>query len=117
MIDLVVKHHLSGRIRFKVAALIHFPDIEEWIKQSLLAIQGIRDVRINQAAASIVVHYDTQLLHVETLEARLSQLDFTQAEQTEIEHQYTRGDIAMNVIGILSSVLLPNKWGACTDTL
>ena len=114
MIDLVVKHHLSGRIRFKVAALIHFPDIEEWIKQSLLAIQGIRDVRINQAAASIVVHYDTQLLHVETLEARLSQLDFTQAEQTEIEHQYTRGDIAMNVIGILSTALLPNKWGALT---
>jgi len=114
MINPVVKHHLTGRIRFKVAALKQHADIEDWIKQSLLAIQGIKDVRVNQLAASIVVNYDAKLLTPETLESRLAALNLEQATTTEIEHQYTRGDIAMNVIGTLSAALLPNKWGALT---
>lgn len=114
MINLVVKHHVAGRIRFKVSELAKYPDIEEWITQSLLAIQGIKEVRVNQAATSVVINYDNQILHADILEARLAQLNFAQADQTEIEHQFTRGDIAMNVIGTLSAALLPNKWGALT---
>ncbi|WP_114764963.1 heavy metal translocating P-type ATPase [Vibrio rhodolitus] len=112
MIGLQIKHHFPGRVRFKVSELKQHHDIGEWVKHSLMAIQGIRDVRVNEAACSIVIEYDTTLLNSKVLNARLAQLDFSQAEQQETEHEYTRGDIAMNVIGTLAAAMLPNKWGA-----
>ncbi|OLQ93102.1 metal transporter [Vibrio panuliri] len=114
MIGLQIKHHFPGRVRFKVRELKAHLDIGDWIKQSLMAIQGIRDVRVNQVACSIAIEYDTSLLSSKVLEARLEQLDFSQAESQESEHQYTRGDVAMNVIGTLAAAMLPNKWGAVT---
>lgn len=112
MIGLQVKHHFPGRIRFKVAALRQYSDVGCWIKTSLLAIQGINDVRVNEEANSIVVDYDTQLLKASTVESRLAQLDFAAADQENTEHEYTRGDIAMNVIGTIAAALLPSKWAA-----
>ncbi|BDM64222.1 ATPase P [Shewanella sp. NFH-SH190041] len=113
MIGLQVKHHFPGRIRFKVVALKQYRDIGDWIKQSLMAIQGIRDVRVNDGAYSIVIEYDKNLLNSKTVEARLAQLDLTLSQATDKdEHQFTRGDIAMNIIGTLSAAMLPQKWGA-----
>ncbi|MGF1909410.1 heavy metal translocating P-type ATPase [Vibrio kasasachensis] len=114
MIGLQVKHHFPGRVRFKVTALKEHQAIGEWIKHSLLAIQGIRDVRVNEVACSVVIEYDQTILSRKVLESRLAQLDFSHAETHDSEHQYTRGDIAMNVIGTLAAVFLPNKWGAVT---
>lgn len=36
MIDLQVKHHFPGRVRFKVPALKQHSDIGNWIKQACL---------------------------------------------------------------------------------
>ncbi|EKO3833380.1 heavy metal translocating P-type ATPase [Vibrio harveyi] len=112
MISIQVKHHFPGRIRFKASALRHHKDVATWIETSLMAIQGISAVRVNESAQSVVVEYDTQLLQAKTVEERLSQLDLAEATQEEAEHKFTRGDIAMNVIGTIAAALLPNKWGA-----
>ncbi|HDM8154365.1 TPA: heavy metal translocating P-type ATPase [Vibrio harveyi] len=112
MISIQVKHHFPGRIRFKASALRHNRDVGTWIETSLMAIQGISAVRVNESAQSVVVEYDTQLLQAKTVEERLSQLDLAEATQEEAEHKFTRGDIAMNVIGTIAAALLPNKWGA-----
>ncbi|WP_199451100.1 heavy metal translocating P-type ATPase [Vibrio harveyi] len=112
MISIQVKHHFPGRIRFKASALRHHKDVGTWIETSLMAIQGISVVRVNESAQSVVVEYDTQLLQAKTVEERLSQLDLAEATQEEAEHKFTRGDIAMNVIGTIAAALLPNKWGA-----
>ncbi|HEQ3587323.1 TPA: heavy metal translocating P-type ATPase [Vibrio harveyi] len=112
MISIQVKHHFPGRIRFKASALRHHRDVGTWIETSLMAIQGISAVRVNESAQSVVVEYDTQLLQAKTVEERLSQLDLAEATQEEAEHKFTRGDIAMNVIGTIAAALLPNKWGA-----
>ncbi|MCQ9075520.1 heavy metal translocating P-type ATPase [Vibrio harveyi] len=112
MISIQVKHHFPGRIRFKASALRHHKDVGTWIETSLMAIQGISAVRVNESAQSVVVEYDTQLLQAKTVEERLSQLDLVEATQEEAEHKFTRGDIAMNVIGTIAAALLPNKWGA-----
>ncbi len=114
MIGIQVKHHFPGRVRFKVPALRQHSDISEWVKTSLLAIQGISRVRVNESAHSIVIEYDTQLLKARTVEERISQLDLTQAESETSEHEFTRGDVAMNVIGNIAAALMPNKWGALT---
>ncbi|NOH30966.1 MULTISPECIES: heavy metal translocating P-type ATPase [Vibrio] len=114
MIGPQVRHHFPGRIRFKVKELRQYPDIGEWIKTSLMAIQGIKRVRVNELALSIVVEYDTDLLKPSTIEERVTQLNFQDAEAEESEHEYTRGDIAMNVLGTIAAALLPNKWGALT---
>ncbi|MGR5516810.1 heavy metal translocating P-type ATPase [Vibrio harveyi] len=112
MISIQVKHHFPGRIRFKASALRHHENVGTWIETSLMAIQGISAVRVNESAQSVVVEYDTQLLQAKTVEERLSQLDLAEATQEEAEHKFTRGDIAMNVIGTIAAALLPNKWGA-----
>ncbi|MFT5879939.1 MAG: heavy metal translocating P-type ATPase [Moritella sp.] len=113
-----VQHHFPGRIRFKLLELKSYTNVSDWIKQSLLAIQGIQDVRINERACSIMIQYDTQLLDSKTVEARISALELTKADvsvdATDSEHQYTRGDIALNVIGTLSAAMLPKHWGAMT---
>ncbi|WP_104026640.1 heavy metal translocating P-type ATPase [Vibrio jasicida] len=111
MISIQVKHHFPGRIRFKASALRHHKDVGTWIETSLMAIQGISAVRVNESAHSVVVEYDTQLLQAKTVEERLNQLDLNDATQEETEHKFTRGDIAMNVIGTIAAALLPNKWG------
>ncbi|MFN1534648.1 heavy metal translocating P-type ATPase [Vibrio jasicida] len=112
MISIQVKHHFPGRIRFKASALRHHKDVGTWIETSLMAIQGISAVRVNESAHSVVLEYDTQLLQAKTVEERLNQLDLNDATQEETEHKFTRGDIAMNVIGTIAAALLPNKWGA-----
>ncbi|OBT15539.1 metal transporter [Vibrio sp. UCD-FRSSP16_10] len=114
MIPIQLKHHVPGRIRFKVPELKQYSDIGAWIKTSLMAIQGISLVRVNEEACSIVIEYETQLLDHNVVEQRLSQLDFSVAMSEEGEHEFTRGDIAMNVIGTISAALLPQKWGALT---
>ncbi|MGR5127921.1 heavy metal translocating P-type ATPase [Photobacterium swingsii] len=118
MIEVHVQHRFPGRIRFKVNALKQYPDIGDWIKQSLLAIQGIHEVRVNEHACSIVVHYEPLLLDCKTLSARIEALNFDEAEQADSEHEFTRGDVALNVIGTLSTAMLPKRWGAlATATL
>ncbi|MEX0336437.1 heavy metal translocating P-type ATPase [Vibrio tubiashii] len=112
MIGIQVKHHFPGRVRFKVPSLKQYSDIANWIKTSLLAIQGISSVRVNEPAYSIVVEYDTQLLKAQTVEERINQLDLAEAEAEDSEHEYTRGDVAMNVIGTIAAAMMPNKWGA-----
>lgn len=117
MISVQLKHHFPGRLRFKVPALKHYQDIGNWIETSIMAIQGISAVRVNESAFSIVVEYDTQLLDFDTVESRLNQLDFTQASQEESEHKFTRGDIALNVIGTIAAAILPSKWGALSTAV
>lgn len=118
MIEVQVRHRFPGRIRFKVNALKQYPDIGDWIKQSLLAIQGIHEVRVNGNACSIVIQYEPLLLDCKTLSARIEALNFEDGEQSESEHEFTRGDVALNVIGTLSTAMLPKRWGAlATATL
>lgn len=112
MIGPSVRHHFPGRIRFKVSELKQYSDIGEWIKTSLMAIQGIKLVRVNEHAQSIVVEYDTDILKPKTVEERVEQLDYQNSTQEESEHEFTRGDVAMNVIGTIAAALLPSKWGA-----
>ncbi|NKF49067.1 heavy metal translocating P-type ATPase [Shewanella sp. WXL01] len=112
MTPLRIKHHIPGRIRFKLERSAELADTSDWFKQSLIGIQGIKDVRVNEDAYSIVIEYDEALLDKATVEARLAQLDIADAELSETEHQFTRGDIAMNAIGTLAAAMLPGKWGA-----
>ncbi|MEI6859057.1 MAG: heavy metal translocating P-type ATPase [Shewanella sp.] len=112
--DLQIRHQFPGRIRFKLPDLKQHSDLGKWIKQSLLAIQGIKEIRVNEHACSIVIYYDTQLLDSQTLASRLAALDLEKGEPADSEHEFSRGDIALNVIGTLSAAMLPKKWGAIT---
>lgn len=110
----VVKNHFSGRIRFKVSELSRYPGIGNWIRQSLIAIQGIEDVRVNEYASSIIIHYDPQLLSSQTIDVRLQALDLSKGVQSDIKQVYTRGDVALNLIGTLASLFLPQYLGSVT---
>ncbi|WED24669.1 heavy metal translocating P-type ATPase [Vibrio sp. JC009] len=111
----IVKNHFPGRIRFNIKELKQYPGIGDWIKKSLIAIQGIKEIRVNEYACSVIVHYDEQLLDAATVEGRISALQLAEGELSDgIEHQFTRGDVAMNLIGMLSTFFLPSYLSAVT---
>ncbi len=112
-----VQHHVPGRIRFKVEKSYSLHGISEWLKQSIIAIQGIKDVRVNAFASSLVVEYDSELLAPNIIEARVNALDLDGAEHSEEEHQYTKGDVALNVIGILCTLFLPSQLAALSSSI
>lgn len=105
---LAIKHHFPGRIRLKIRELSQYPGIGDWLKQSLIAIQGVSDVRVNEKAQSVVVEYDEQLLDSQSIQARFAALNFAEGERSDgIDHHYTRGDVALNLIGTLATLFLP----------
>ncbi|MTI13703.1 heavy metal translocating P-type ATPase [Sansalvadorimonas verongulae] len=108
-----IRHHIPGRVRFRLSG-ISLDGFSEWIHAGLLGIQGVKSVRVNEAANSIAVEYDQTLLSKEQLEERLHQLDWSQATESETEHQYTRGDIALNLLGLLAASFVPARYAALT---
>ncbi|MGL6258599.1 heavy metal translocating P-type ATPase [Vibrio sp. WXL210] len=117
MIALQVRHHLPGRIRFKLRALRQYKDIGGWLKSSLMAIQGIKQVRVNALADSIVVDYDKEVIRPDAVRDRIRQLDLSQSTSEEQESEFTRGDVAMNIIGTIATLLLPSRWSAMSTAL
>ncbi|WP_298444968.1 heavy metal translocating P-type ATPase [uncultured Ferrimonas sp.] len=114
---ITVKHHFAGRVRLKVASSQPLAGLSQWLRNGLLALQGVRGVRINEAAQSIVVNYDEQLLSRDELEQRLTQLAWQEAQpraDDDDEHQYTRGDIALNLMGLLAASFFPGKLTSLT---
>lgn len=112
MILIKIQNNFPGRVRFKVKALQKHAGIGDWIKTSLIAIQGVKEVRVNEHAYSIAIRYDEQLLKSSELLDRVAALNLADAQLSDVEHQYTRGDVAMNIIGTLSTLLLPGYLGA-----
>src|SRR5260370_31984034 len=53
-----VVHHVKGRIRVKVQGAKGNHRLLERVQQSLSAVAGVRNVDVNSANGSIVVHYD-----------------------------------------------------------
>ncbi|MGL6313902.1 heavy metal translocating P-type ATPase [Vibrio sp. WXL103] len=117
MIALQVRHHLPGRIRFKLRGLRQYKDIGGWLKSSLMAIQGIKQVRVNALADSIVVDYDKEVIRPDAVRDRIRQLDLSQSTSEEQESEFTRGDVAMNIIGTIATLLLPSRWSAMSTAL
>ncbi|WP_076411908.1 heavy metal translocating P-type ATPase [Shewanella sp. UCD-KL12] len=114
MTSILLVHHVPGRARFRVPEIACHPDTQSWVKQGLLAIQGVLQVRVNDAAKSIVIEYDHQLIEPSMLQQRIDDLDWESATQGESEHDFTRGDVVLNVIGVLASYFLPGRFAALT---
>jgi len=111
MSEIVLRSHYPGRVRFHLPSLKDFPDAGGWLKQGLLAIQGVKAVRVNHIAHCIVIEYDNALLNDALLCRRLQSIDYTQATDIELEREFTKGEIALNILGTLSTLFLPGKMG------
>lgn len=60
-----IAHHVPGRVRLKldIKALAHLPKVDPGPFVDLVArIPGVKATRLNPAALSVVVDYDTRLL-------------------------------------------------------
>ena len=102
----IIRHHIPGRIRFRIEDN-SIVGLSDWLRMGLMGIQGVRAVRINEAASSVSVNYDPEILPKAQIEERFNQLDWSQATFSKSEHHYTRGDIALNVTGLLAATLIP----------
>lgn len=66
---LSIVHHVVGRIRLRYgpAVLRQLPDIQDkQAERLLLVIEGIEDVRVNTAAASVIIEYDPRVIEPDT---------------------------------------------------
>ena len=66
-------HHVPGRIRVRSKAFRCRSDKGKAAERKLLALTGVRQVRVNPHAGSITVHYDSALLKQSDLLAVLEQ--------------------------------------------
>lgn len=68
---LSIKHHLPGRIRLRVGpALWGLANKveDDLLKNMLDQLEGIREVRVNLAVASVVIEYDVSQIHPDNWE-------------------------------------------------
>jgi len=69
---LAIVHQVPGRVRLRVTPSLftRMRGIDTGSLQgALAALQGIRDIRVNPAAATVVIEYDPARLHPRTWEA------------------------------------------------
>ncbi|WP_089725622.1 HMA2 domain-containing protein [Candidatus Thiosymbion oneisti] len=66
-------HHVPGRIRVRSKAFCCHSEKARAAESRLLALTGVRQVRLNPHAASITVHYDPVLLRQSDLFSVLEQ--------------------------------------------
>lgn len=114
MLTPVLLHHIPGRARFRLPSIREFPDCSEWLKQGLMALQGVRRVRVNEAACCVIVEYDFMVIDPKLVEQRLKDVDWQQVIQSEAEPEYKKSDVFLNVLGIIAAGLLPRGYGAFT---
>lgn len=62
-----IAHHIPGRIRLRLRAGEALPDAvgglsAERVRQAIVALPGIRDVRVNLLARSCTIEYDDQAI-------------------------------------------------------
>ncbi len=55
-------HHVPGRLRVRSGSFQCRSAVAEAVRKELLALGGVREVRINSRAGSITVHYDPEQL-------------------------------------------------------
>ena len=115
-----VVHSVPGRVRIKIPAAKRNPHLLPKIKHSLASVRGVRDVAIQPASNSVVVHYtghpDTQFQDALADHGRstglfdlaapeLSEVDeIVDALQREAEFLSTRSQLARSVMNATKSL-------------
>lgn len=57
-----IVHEVPGRVRFRVPRLVYDADYAQRLQRSLEANPDIQGVRVNRAAGSIVINYDSRII-------------------------------------------------------
>ncbi|MCP5277765.1 MAG: heavy-metal-associated domain-containing protein [Thiobacillus sp.] len=68
---LSIVHHLPGRIRLRIGPALWgiAKKVEDSLfRQALNHLEGISDVRVNMAVASVVIEYDAKQIHPDSWE-------------------------------------------------
>ncbi|MFI3247067.1 MAG: heavy metal translocating P-type ATPase [Ferrimonas sp.] len=122
-----VKHQLPGRVR--LAIMIDGADEDatwadhgHYLRHRLLAFVGVTGVRVNVDAQSLLVEYDALQLEAAQIQQHVRTLPSYDAamvapiSEDDNAHQYTRGEIYFNLLGLVASSVLPSAFSALTTT-
>lgn len=85
-------HHVPGRIRVRSKAFRCHGERARTAQAQLMAMDGIREVQINQRASSIVVQYDPERLSRAQLFSALEELGCMAAVRRESAHSHKLGE-------------------------
>lgn len=84
---IVVAHHVPGRIRLKLRPVVlpMLPKVDASPYAELLGrLSGVKAMRVNRAALSAIVEYDTSVISMSDWNRLLA------GDQDEVEHLLTR---------------------------
>ncbi|MFP4061970.1 MAG: HMA2 domain-containing protein, partial [Halochromatium sp.] len=85
-------HHVPGRIRVRSKAFRCHGERARAAQARLMAMEGIREVQINQRASSILVQYDPERLSRAQLFSALEELGCMAAAWRESTHSHKLGE-------------------------
>ncbi len=60
-------HHIPGRVRFKIEALRRDDQLANLIEKKVGSLDGVKSIEINRYAASIIVHYCTEVGEIDCI--------------------------------------------------
>ena len=101
---MVLVNSFSGRLRVR-APVLRSRRFAEPIEAQVRSIPGVSNVRLNPAAASLVVLYDPEQAEMETLEERLEQLcSDQQVRATKQRRDLSRQVNLVSKIGMITSL-------------
>ncbi|MGD2118103.1 MAG: hypothetical protein PVG66_07080 [Chromatiales bacterium] len=96
---MTIVHHVPGRVRLRIGASL-FKELKQvdtgMFKSVMGAIDGIKDVRLNPAAASVVITYTPSIIRNEWWETLLNGEDH---EALQLLQQLLSGQFA-NVVAM-----------------
>jgi cation transport ATPase len=92
MVPMVLVNAVNGRLRVR-SPILKIRKVGESIEAEVREMAGVKEVRLNPPASSMVVHYDPAQVEMDTLEERLEQL----CTQTQIRVQKRKRDLARNL--------------------
>lgn len=104
-----VAHHIPGRLRLRAdAGLLELAN--QWrgphmsLDEAIRRIEGIRDVRVNAAAATAVIEYEPESLPPEAWQQLLDgndaeALDILEARLSVLDQGYSAADPAASAFG------------------
>lgn len=79
-------HHVPGRLRVKSPGLKRNERAAVQTRAHLDQLHGVHSAEVNTITGSILIHYDTQRLHAETLLDTLRSLGHVHPEQGHAPH-------------------------------
>ncbi len=97
-------HEVPGRLRIQIPALKRSPLRAQEVQDLFEDLPGIKSTSVNTVTGSIIIHYDSDILHSRSIMTLLSREEYIDSARAVSSHQYV--ETALSKAGHVASKAL-----------